>query len=57
MIYENSIVGLENKRFNKTDIQKQHDRLLKQIDDCDDEDIKKELRKVNTVEYDSGNYC
>ena len=44
-----SVIGIGNKK-KKTDIQKQHDRLLKQIDAEKDPDIRKELRKGNTVE-------
>ena len=49
------VLGIGNKK-KKTDIQKQHDILLKQIDAEQDPDIKQELRKGNVVEYDSGNY-
>ncbi len=46
-----SITGLNNKS-SKTRIQKQRQRLLERIEQEKDEDIKRELRKGNTVESD-----
>jgi hypothetical protein len=50
-----SISGLNNKP-SKTRIQKQRQKLLERIEQEKDEDIKRELRKGNTVEIISDSY-
>lgn len=47
------IIGNENKRFKKSDTEKQRERQLKELNSIDDEDERRDRRKVGFVEYDS----
>ena len=51
-----TIVGLQDKRIKKTDIQKERERQRKAIDAEKDPDIKREMRAGRIVERDSGDY-
>ena len=44
-----SVVGLDNKRYKKTEIEKQRERQLKEIESIEDEDERRDRKKVGFI--------